>query len=249
MIGREDIAASLVTSQAPLMPTMAHIQHDTSPCSSRSSQESSENAFQRAIFLLARSLTVLFGEEQSVESPNYSDAASFASSRSQPLSMRWIGLWSENQKWYAERPVELRPVYEVRGAEVNRIDKDSQDSFPIIVFTTSLALLANTVHHITSLLLLCHRPRLVKTISGPRSTASPIWHSQSIAGIATSNDSNDHWDPLLVAGLLLAARSMSHESQQTKILETLYRAINSTGMKLKDEVEAISSNWKVAREV
>ena len=231
------------------MSTLSYIQQDNSPSiSGITASNLPQIAFHNVLFLLARSLTVLFGNRLSVQSPEYSDSASFALSRSPPLSTRWTTLWSETQKWYADRPVELRPVYEVRGVEASRVDIANQASFPIIVFTTSLALLANAVYHITSLLLLSYRPRLVKSIAGSRITRSPIWHAQCIAGIAETNDSPEYWDPLLVAGLFLAAKSMSHESQQTTILDTLHRIKQSTGMKLDDELHAMRSDWQIARD-
>jgi hypothetical protein len=231
------------------MPTPSYIQHHNSPSTSGITESNlSGIAFHNAMLLLARSLTVLFSSHLLVQSPEYSDATSFALSRSLPLPTRWTTLWNENQKWYADRPVELRQVYEVRGAEISRVDMANQASFPAIIFTTSLALLANAVHHITSLLLLSHRPRLVKSVTGSRTTSSPTWHAQYIAGIAESNDSPEHWDPLLIAGLFLAAKSMSHEFQQTAILDTLHRIKRSTGMKLDDELHAMTSDWQIARD-
>lgn len=249
MNGNKDLAASLVASRAPLMSAFSYIQqHNSPPRSGTITSSLSKLALQEVLFLLARSLTVVFDNHLPAQSAEYSAAASSTSSRLPPLSTRWTTLWSENQKWYTDRPVELRQVYEVRGAELSRIDIASQASFPIIVFTTSLALLANAAHHITSLLLLSHRPRLVKSVAGSRSASSSIWHAQSIAGIAESNDSPDNWDPLLIAGLFLAARSMSHESQQAAVLETLHRLEKSTGMNLSGELHAITSDWHIARD-
>lgn len=110
-----------------------------------------------------------------------------------------------------------------------------------------MALVANAVYHITSLLLLAHKPRLLKSLPGPRCLTSHIWHAQSIAGIAASNDSLEQWDPILVAGLLLIAREMTHESQQTVLLERLRRITATTGINLERETEALQSVWRIAR--
>jgi hypothetical protein len=245
----KDLAASLVTSQAPLMSNLATVQRSGSPSiSGMTESEFPETEFHKVLFLLARSLRLLFDDRQPVQSSGNSNAASFTSSRSPPLSTRWTALWNENQKWYADRPVEIRQVYEMRCADINRLDTANQASFPVIVFTASLAFLANAVYHITSLLLLTHKPRLVKSVAGSRTTRSRIWHAQRIAGIAESNDAPDQCDALLVAGLFLAARNMSHEAQQTIILGILYRIKKSTGMKLDDELHVLKSDWQISRD-
>lgn len=75
---------------------------------------------------------------------------------------------------------------------------------------------------------------------------SPIWHAQSIAGIATSNDSPEQWDPILVMGLILVAKDMTHKSQQSAVLERLRRITAATGMKLDQEIEVLKSGWSIA---
>jgi formate-dependent nitrite reductase cytochrome c552 subunit len=110
-----------------------------------------------------------------------------------------------------------------------------------------MALVANAVYHITSVLLLTHKPRLLKSLPGPRCYTSHIWHAQSIAGIAASNDSPEQWDPILVSSLLTIARDMTHESQQAVILERLARITATTGIKLETETESLQASWNMAR--
>lgn len=110
-----------------------------------------------------------------------------------------------------------------------------------------MALVANAVYHTISLLLLTHKPRLLKSLPGPRSVTSYIWHAQSIAGIAASNDSPEQWDPVLVASLLVIAKEMTHESQQTVILQCLAKITATTGIKLDREREALQAAWNLAR--
>jgi hypothetical protein len=136
---------------------------------------------------------------------------------------------------------------DVRGGEADQLDPDHDTGFPILIFTTPMALVANTVYHITSLLLLTHKPRLLKSLPGPRCFTSHIWHAQSIAGIATSNDSPEQFDPILVVGLLLIAREMTHESQQIVLLEVLQKITSTTGINLEREREALRSVWRIAR--
>lgn len=136
---------------------------------------------------------------------------------------------------------------DIRGNEADQIDPDHDSSFPILIYTTPMALVANAVYHTISVLLLTHKPRLLKSLPGPRSVTSHIWHAQCIAGMAASNDSPEQWDPVLVASLLLIASEMTHESQQTVILERLARVTATTGIKLDRERETLQAAWDLAR--
>lgn len=75
---------------------------------------------------------------------------------------------------------------------------------------------------------------------------SPMWHSQTIAGISTTNDFPEQWDPILVAGLILVAKDMTHEAQQSAVLERLRLVHATTGMNLNHEIEALRSRWSLA---
>jgi hypothetical protein len=161
-------------------------------------------------------------------------------------SSEWSSLWTDCLGWYNDRPVELQQIVDIRGAEVDQIDAQRTSSFPIIIYTTPLALVANEVYHIASLLLLTHKPRLLRSVAGPRGFSSPMWHSQSIAGIATANESPEQWDPILVAGLLLIAKDMTHEAQQSAVLERLAMVSATTGMNLDQEIAMLRSDWIIA---
>ena len=136
---------------------------------------------------------------------------------------------------------------EVRGGEADQIDPEHDSSFPILVYTTPMALVANAVYHVTSFLLLTHKPRMLKSLPGPRRFTSHMWHAQSIAGIAVSNDSHQQWDPILVTGLLLVAREMTHESQQSVLLDRFRRITATTGMNVVEETKGLQSMWNIAR--
>ncbi len=205
------------------------------------------SAFRQAILLLACALTLTYnGHQEPHTNEDYIDASTFASARLPTLSERWTLLWNKCQRWYATRPTEVQQILDVRGVEVDQIDPHDASSFPIIVYTTPLALVANVVYHVTSLLLLLHRPRLLKPLAGPRCLTSCIWHAQSIAGIAVSNDSPEQYDPILISGLFLAAKDMTHISQQTTVLECLGRITACTGIRLDREVEDLKSIWNIA---
>ena len=161
-------------------------------------------------------------------------------------STGWTAIWNNCLEWYSDRPVELQPIVDIRGMEVDEVDMQRTSSFPILIYTTPLALVANAIYHITSLLLLKHKPRLLRAIPGSRSFLSPMWHMHSIAGIAIADDSPEQWDPILVAGLLLVARDLTHEAQQETVLERLGIIRASTGMNLTDEIETLRNSWSIA---
>ncbi|CAI7590836.1 unnamed protein product [Penicillium glandicola] len=177
-------------------------------------------------------------------SPNL---AAFPSLRQSHSLSQWTFLWSDCQKWYNERPISVQPIVDIRGGEADQIDPDHDSSFPILIYTTPMALVANAVYHLISLLLLTHKPRLLKSLPGPRSVTSHIWHGQSIAGIAASNDSAEQWDPILVSSLLIIAKEMTHESQQAVLLGRFSKITATTGIKLDRETEALQAAWNLAR--
>ncbi|KAJ6134588.1 hypothetical protein N7523_000910 [Penicillium sp. IBT 18751x] len=249
---RLDLASSIVTSKAPLISFRSFLHRDGSPIHASRldlNSRSVHRVYDHALCLLGHSLALIYGAPgvdfpQAAGSPQL---AAFPSMRQSHFLSQWTFLWTDCQKWYNERPVDAQQIVDVRGGEADQIDPDHSSSFPILIFTTPMALVANAVYHITSLLLLTHKPRLLKSLPGPRCFTSHIWHAQSIAGIAASNDSSEQWDPILVASLLSIARDMSHESQQAVLLERLRRITATTGINLEQETEALRSVWRMAR--
>lgn len=222
--------------------TLLHHQQSVRP-------QTVNSVYKHILCLLGHCLTLIHGDREipsphTVTSPNLT---AFPSLRQSHSLSQWTFLWSDCQKWYNERPVNVQQIVEIRGGEADQIDPDHDSSFPILIYTTPMALVANAVYHMISLLLLTHKPRLLKSLPGPRSVTSHIWHAQSIAGIAASNDSPEQWDPILVASLLTIAKEMTHESQQAVLLERFSRITATTGIKLDRETNALQAAWNLAR--
>jgi hypothetical protein len=204
-------------------------------------------SYKNILCLLGYCLSLIYGELEIPSSQATAPELTFPSLRQSHFLSEWTFLWTDCQKWYSERSVDVQQIVDIRGGEADQIDPDHNSSFPILIYTTPMALVANAVYHITSVLLLTHKPRLLKSLPGPRCYTSHIWHAQSIAGIAASNDSPEQWDPILVSSLLTIARDMTHESQQAVILERLARITATTGIKLETETESLQASWNMAR--
>ncbi|KAL5092442.1 hypothetical protein Trisim1_001695 [Trichoderma cf. simile WF8] len=159
---------------------------------------------------------------------------------------RWASLWRECQDWHKHRSMEVQPLLVVDSIEVSSISTPDDPSFPILLFTEPLALVANVTYYITSFLLLSRRPRLSKLWAHSSLVTSMAWHAQSIAGAVISNHHPESWDPVVFAGVLMAGKEMTHESQQTSLLKQLHKMINAVGLDLKSEVEELQSLWIIS---
>ncbi|KAJ5766181.1 uncharacterized protein N7511_003797 [Penicillium nucicola] len=247
---RLDIASCITSAIPPLIPFRSLLRRDGTLIQHSQTQiepQTVNGVYKNILCLLGHCLALMYGGPDIPPRQATSPGLAFPSLRQSQFLSEWTFLWTDCQKWYNERPVDVQQIVDIRGGEADQIDPDHNSSFPILIYTTPMALVANAAYHITSLLLLTHKPRLLKSLPGPRCYTSHIWHAQSIAGIAASNDSPEQWDPILVASLLTIARDMTHESQQTVLLERLARITATTGMKLDQETEALQATWNMAR--
>ncbi|KAF7631507.1 hypothetical protein F9C07_1181719 [Aspergillus flavus] len=244
---RIDLAAGIISAKAPLMSYRSQLLLD-GPFPLVPQQRPAKWVFLRVLFLLADTLSLLF-------SP--SDTLSSSSERGGQLAVhtllqtdftsRWTSIWTSCHEWYHTRHVEMRPILDISGVEADEINSGNCSSFPILIYTSALALLANTIYHISSFLLLIHKPRLLKTLPGPKRFISRIWHAQAIAGIATSNEFKEQWDPILIASLLTVAPEMTHKSQQSILLNLLGSITTVTGIKLDSEIDDLRCGWNISQ--
>lgn len=244
-----DLATAVMTSRPPVLPFLSIPQNGESTLAMydrRRSSTSWKSAFQHILLLLARCLSMISG----ISNAEYSDAEGIGQAALPSIkyvsSSEWSSLWTDCLEWYHSRPVELQQIVDIRGAAVDQIDVQRASSFPILIYTTPLALVANAICHITSFLLLAHKPRLLTSIVGSRSFTSKMWHSQSIAGIANAVDSPEQWDPILVSGLILVAKDFTHKAQQSSVLDILRSISATTGMNMGHDIERLTSVWTVA---
>jgi hypothetical protein len=154
----------------------------------------------------------------------------------------WSALIHGLSFWYKQRPEESQPIIELYPKDGIQTDND----FPSIAFTSGAALLANQLYHTGMLLLLQNKPRFSNNSSSSSHSMSILWHVHRICGIAIQNDAAATWDPCLVASLIIAARTLTHESQQTAIVHTLETTQRLTGWNVSHHIENLESGWRLA---
>lgn len=155
---------------------------------------------------------------------------------------RWKQLLGKLWTWQADRPPELQPLVEVEGREA---------TFPTVTFPSGAGISSNTLYHTAMLLLLDNQPQsispLTKWDGKPELDAAaqfpPLWHARRVCGIALNSDPEHTrcWDPCMIAAFWVAARRMTHPSQQNDILACLDRVkradwhIDGLVQRLRDE--------------
>lgn len=140
----------------------------------------------------------------------------------------------------------MQSLVDVGSIEMSQIDPMNLASFPIHLYSSAIAVQAATFYHMTALLLLQHKPRLLNIPGRRQHLTSPNWHARAIAGIATSNEFTEQWDPIVIASLLYIARDITHSAQQQTILECLGAISVQTGIPLEEEAEQLRAQWSAA---
>ena len=105
-----DVAAIVAAAQPPLSLAMTHLPDQVLNGVAKQGRSPTQ-MFRRALLLLASTLVLIFGDGQT--GGKYSNGLASASTAFMTPSARWTSLWHEVQIWLADRPVEVKQVYEV----------------------------------------------------------------------------------------------------------------------------------------
>ncbi|RSM06678.1 hypothetical protein CEP52_005603 [Fusarium oligoseptatum] len=178
--------------------------------------------------------------------PLFAGQSNMQSAAPESYSLKWAAwssLWTSCMQWFQDRPPGMQPVLESSDADLNG-HKMQESSFPADVYTSAVSLQANLTMHLSSLLLLAYKPRLVKLSRFPHRLVSRSWHTQKIARLAVWNNFPEQWDPLVVAALLRAAREMTHVSQQEALLDCFQRITDLTKLPLDEEISSLRLYWR-----
>ncbi|KAK8149079.1 hypothetical protein G3M48_008234 [Beauveria asiatica] len=158
----------------------------------------------------------------------------------------WQTLWLRIQAWYDARPVGFQSLVDVGSIERSQIDPMNAASFPIHLFSSAIAVQAAAFYHITALLLLHHKPRLFSIPGRRQHLTSANWHARAIAGIITSNEFPEQWDPIVIASALHIARDITHSAQQQAMLACFQQITSQTGIPLGEEAQQLRARWAAA---
>ncbi|KAH6990462.1 hypothetical protein BKA56DRAFT_667030 [Ilyonectria sp. MPI-CAGE-AT-0026] len=150
-------------------------------------------------------------------------------------AQNWKSLSESLSMWYNNRPRDFKPMWEV---------EESEELFPLVLFTNGAAVLANQLYHTSMLLLLQNRPRTLPKEHGRSVLISPLWHAQRICAISLNNDTTASWDFSLLASLYLAAKRMTYEPQQHAILRGIDRIGSLTGWNVNALSAQLVQEWQ-----
>ncbi|KAI1807950.1 hypothetical protein F4811DRAFT_503845 [Daldinia bambusicola] len=158
---------------------------------------------------------------------------------------KWKDLLRALQEWQMHRPQELRQLMEVEGLET---------TFPVIIFVGGAGISANVLYHTAMLLLLSNKPQstsfteLPKTLKIDAAQTSPLWHARRVCGIALNSEpEHTHcWDPCMIAAFSVAARRITHRTQQNDIIAYLDQ-VKTAGWSIDGLVRRLREEWSFVR--
>ena len=157
-----------------------------------------------------------------------------------PLQV-WMEMVEELENWYQERPEGFQPILEL---DMGNQNDAPGPSFPVVLFANGAGVFSNQLYHTAMLILLLSRPRTARTTGFPSATTSPLWHAQRVCSIALNNDRRECWDPCLLSSFLMAARRMTHETQQQEIISGFDRIQKVTGWNTSELLRGLQEHWQ-----
>ncbi|KAF7558721.1 hypothetical protein G7046_g5450 [Stylonectria norvegica] len=218
-----DVSVGLMTSSSVSIPDIL-LRGAASPLDG--SLRESLNHEREPLLLCARVLNHCFGHD-SAASPSVQNGLG--------TNQNWKLLFECWNGWYTHRPRILKPMLEI---------EESDQLFPLVLFTNGAAVLANQLYHTSMLLLLQNRPRTLPNEHGRAVFVSPLWHAQRICGISLNNDNRTSWDFSLIASFYLAGKRMTYEPQQKTILQGIDRIGAITGWNLNALAVQLMQEWQ-----
>ncbi|KAJ9251240.1 transcriptional regulator family: Fungal Specific TF [Paecilomyces variotii] len=230
---RIDISSALTNNTTLRVPIPAHLHTPTAAM-----QSNLDVVFRHSQYIL-----ILCAQAVQLQSGTLETESPLQLSRPEKFVERWKMLVASLGDWYNNRPQGFWPILELSSTPEMA---DTVNSFPVILFTNSAAVFANQMLHTAMCLLLDRKPRTLKSIDNRNVMMSPLWNAHRICGIALNNDRRECWDPSLVASLFVAARKMTHESQQKDIEQGFFRIQELTGWDMHDPLAKLHETWRLA---
>ncbi|KAF4459274.1 hypothetical protein FALBO_13973 [Fusarium albosuccineum] len=178
--------------------------------------------------------------------PLLADSPSTPSPTTESYTLKWAAwsnLWASCVQWFRDRPPGMEPVLESPDLNAGALEAP----FPADIYTSAISVQANLIMHLSALLLLSYKPRLIKLSRLQRKLVSRSWHGQKIARLAVWNSFSEQWDPIVIAALLRVAKEMTHTSQQEMLSICFQRITDTTKIPLDEEMTDLRMHWRLSR--
>ncbi|KID61835.1 Fungal transcriptional regulatory protein, partial [Metarhizium hybridum] len=242
---RFDLASSIILRQRPLTPKSFYSPQGFPPAWN---PECPGAAYLWSMHHLTVALHLVHDASLPLPQPLLQDSMC-TPPHSSTWAAKWLAVWTSCQAWRDRRPATMRPALDMGSLEAEA-EASASASLPVQLYTHALAMQANAAYHLCSLLLLAGKPRLLhRRLPGLAAASSRGWHVRTLAGMACANDLAEQWDPVLVAGLLLAAREVTHPAQQDAVRACVrrMRAATGIGVGVEGEVAELEALWGAGR--
>lgn len=153
---------------------------------------------------------------------------------------QWHCHWKKVQEWYLQRTHEMKQIFELpTSEEAARKDSSHGGNFPRIVFMSHCAVVANVAHHMSSVLLLQKKPRLLRFGAESNSSTSSLWHLSRAIGIVIEAAGAGLWDVFTTSVLLLCTRSLSSVKQIESVRSCLQHIQKASGLLLENSISQL----------
>jgi len=149
---------------------------------------------------------------------------------------QWQGLWQDVEDWHITSTDDVKPIFE-------RPAFHDEDDFPVMCFTTSMALFATFLYHSLIHMLLAAKPRLVDLGNRTETNTSILYHAKRVCAIAAGNRESLKWDLFMIPLLESAARYMTHQHQQQRVLQAFDFVVATMGWKVEGVVNRLTTSW------
>lgn len=149
-------------------------------------------------------------------------------------SKHWSTLFELLEKWYQDRPEEMKPLLTIPSP----IDNDTKP-FQTLFYGNGPAISGNQMYHTATLLMLKYKPTHVQFSKRPQSI---LWHARQICAISISNSHHGCWTNC-VQPLWIAGQHMSHPSEHRAILDIYERIQLETGWATKWRADDLKEYW------
>ncbi|KAH3669259.1 hypothetical protein OGAPHI_001380 [Ogataea philodendri] len=149
----------------------------------------------------------------------------------------WIQLYTELDRWWQERPAEMKPV-------VTQYTENCP--FPSILFCVTPAISGTQMFHTAVILLMKFKTRVLRPLpviqTDPVMRKSLIWHAKCVVGISLANGHhgclNNALQPIWVAG-----KFMSSKEEQQVIVDLLQKIEDTTGWSTGWRIQDLRDHW------